>query len=77
MWDSPAFQPTECKVGDVVELGMVGGDGYAFPQIMWGGKLHIIVREADVSGICEPDDPTAEQLADVLALEEFLGSENV
>jgi len=51
MWDSKTFQPTECKVGDIVELGMVGGDGYAFPQILWGGKTHLICREADVSGV--------------------------
>lgn len=73
MWDSPVFQPTQCKVGDIVELGMVGGDGYAFPQILWGGKIHIIVREADVSGICEYE---ADEVTDfALKLQTFIGQE--
>lgn len=57
MWRSKTFQPTEVKVGDVVELGAVRIDGritgYSFQQIMWGSKMHIICREADVSGIVE------------------------
>ena len=73
-WRSPAFQPTECKVGDIVELGMVGGDGYAFPQILWGNVVHIVCREADVSGVCEPDpDSAAVQFG--AALQEFIGQE--
>ena len=55
MWRSSVFQPTEVKVGDVVELGAVRIDGrivgYSFQQIQWGGKMHIMCREADVSGI--------------------------
>lgn len=55
MWRSKVFQPTQCKVGDIVELGSVRIDGrivgYSFQQIMWGSKMHIICREADVSGI--------------------------
>lgn len=55
MWRSKTFQPTELKVGDVVELGGYGEDdrgnlhrGYNFQQIMWGNKMHILCREADV-----------------------------
>lgn len=53
MWDSKRFQPTEIKVGDVVELGGYDFGGYGFQQFYWGDKLHIICREADVSGIVE------------------------
>lgn len=60
MWRSTTFQPTQVKVGDVVELGAVKVDGrvigYSFQQIMWGSKMHIMCREADVSGIV--DDST-------------------
>ena len=52
MWDSKRFQPTEVKVGDIVELGSPQGErGYSFQQFMWGNDLHILCREADVSGI--------------------------
>lgn len=55
MWRSSTFQPTQVKVGDIVELGAVKIDGriagYSFQQIQWGSKMHIICREADVSGI--------------------------
>lgn len=55
MWDSKHFQPTEVKVGDVVELGSPQGlRGYSFQQIMWGDTMHLVCREADVSGVvCE------------------------
>lgn len=53
MWDSTVFQETEVKVGDIVELGGYNHGGYSFPQIMWGGKPHLICREADVVGIVE------------------------
>jgi hypothetical protein len=53
MWDSMHFQPTVVQVGDIVELGMVDGDGYAFESFMWGNVRHIWVREADVSGVIE------------------------
>jgi co-chaperonin GroES (HSP10) len=59
MWKSEVFQPTEVKVGDVIELGGYDFRGYTFPSIYWGGKLHIICREADVSGIL--DGVTADQ----------------
>lgn len=52
MWDSKRFQPTEVKVGDIVELGSPQGQrGYSFQQFMWGDELHILCREADISGI--------------------------
>ena len=51
MWDAKVFQPTEVKVGDLVELGMIEGNGYQFQSFLWGDKRHIIVREADVSGV--------------------------
>lgn len=55
MWDSTVFQPTQVKVGDIVNLGSPQGSrGYAFQSIMWGDKLHIICREADVALIEEP-----------------------
>ena len=57
MWKSKTFQETQVKVGDIVELGAVKIDGrvhgYSFQQIMIGSKMHIICREADVSGIVE------------------------
>lgn len=51
MWDSKQFQPTEVKVGDIVELGGYEFGGYGFQQFLWGNKMHIFCREADVSGI--------------------------
>ena len=53
MWDSEVFQPCVVKPGDVVELGGYGHQGYTFPSFYWGGKLHLIIREADVSGVLE------------------------
>jgi hypothetical protein len=50
-WDSKTFQPTECKVGDIVELGGIELGGYAFQTFLWGDVVHLICREADVSGI--------------------------
>lgn len=63
MWKSKTFQPTQVKVGDVVELGAVKMDGrmvgYSFQQIMVGSKMHIMCREADVSGILTKEEVTA------------------
>lgn len=59
MWDSETFEPTTVKVGDVVELGGYDYQGYSFPSIYWGDKLHLICREQDVSGVV--DGLTAEQ----------------
>lgn len=57
MWRSKTFQPTQVKVGDIVELGSVQLEGryvgYSFQQIYWGNTMHIMCREADVSGIVE------------------------
>lgn len=51
MWESDVFWPTTLKVGDVVELGGYDYRGYSFQTFYWGGKLHLICREADVSGV--------------------------
>ena len=53
MWKSDVFQPTTVKVGNVVELGGIEFQGYAFPTVYWGGKLHLIVREEDISGVVD------------------------
>lgn len=50
-WESKAFRPCDVKVGDIVQLGGLGIDGYLFPTFRWGGKEHVICREADVTGI--------------------------
>jgi co-chaperonin GroES (HSP10) len=52
VWKSDVFQPTTVKVGDVIELGGYDFRGYSFPSIYWGGKLHLICREEDVSFVC-------------------------
>lgn len=56
MWSSKSFQPTEVKVGDVVELGGADLGGYAFQTIRWGDVMHILCREEDVSMVCEDDE---------------------
>ncbi len=69
MWDSKVFQPTEVKVGDVVELGGYGEDdmghlyrGFNFQQFSWGGKWHVICREADICAIVEADTSLSEDI---------------
>jgi co-chaperonin GroES (HSP10) len=59
MWDSDVFEPTQLKVGDVVELGGYGHQGYSFQTFLWGNKEHLLCREMDVSGVV--DGMTAEQ----------------
>ncbi len=63
MWRSKVFQPTQVKVGDIVELGAVKVDGrmhgYSFQQVLWGNKVHIMCREADVSGVVAKDEVPA------------------
>ena len=54
-WDSKVFQPTECKVGDIVELGGLQFGGYSFQTVYIGNVLHLICREADVAGIVEEE----------------------
>lgn len=51
MWDSTRFRPTECKVGDIVELGGAELNGYAFETFRWGDKLCVHCREADVAAV--------------------------
>ena len=51
MWKSRTFQPTQVQVGDIVELGMVDGNGYAFQTFLWGDTVHLICTERDVSGV--------------------------
>lgn len=51
MWESEIFLPITLKVGDVVELGGYDYRGYSFQTFYWGEKLHLICREADVSGV--------------------------
>lgn len=52
MWKSPIFQPTEVKVGDVVELGAAQETrGYNFQTFLWGDKMHVICTERDVAGV--------------------------
>ena len=67
MWRSKKFQPTEVKIGDIVELGGYGEDdrgglhrGYNFQQFYWGDKMHIVCREADVGCIVEEEPSTIE-----------------
>ena len=45
------FQPTEVKVGDIVHLGSREGDGLPFDTFIWGDKLMVCCREADVCGV--------------------------
>lgn len=52
------FQPTEVRVGDVVELGglnVFDGQGYIFPEVIVNGERHLIVSEQDVCGIRAPE----------------------
>jgi hypothetical protein len=67
MWDSKVFQPCEVKVGDLVELGGMDIGGYSFQTFMWGDKLHVICREADVSGVVTDDLPEIDNHADLTA----------
>lgn len=55
-WDSKHFLKTEVRVGDVVELGGLELEGYLHQSFMWGHKLHVICREADVAGIIESSE---------------------
>ena len=59
MWDSEVFQPTVVQVGDVIELGGYDFRGYTFPSFYWGSKLHLVIREEDISGVL---DMTADEV---------------
>lgn len=45
--------PTEVRPGDVVELGGLEIDGYAFQQITIGHEVHLICQEKDVACVDE------------------------
>ena len=47
-WLSKQFVPTEVKVGDVIELGLLEIGGGLFPTIVWGSETVVICQEADV-----------------------------
>lgn len=52
------YQPTEVRVGDVVELGglnVFDGQGYQFPEVTLNGERHLIISEQDVCGVREPE----------------------
>jgi co-chaperonin GroES (HSP10) len=45
------FQPTEVRVGDIVELGglnVFDGHGYQFSEIVIGTETHLVCSEKDV-----------------------------
>lgn len=52
-WEAKHFQPTEVKVGDIVELGGLEIRGYLFTSFLWGDKEHIICQEADVAAVVQ------------------------
>jgi len=52
-WYSAIYQPTDVKVGDIVELGGLELRGYLFHTFLWGSKEHILCREADVAMVIE------------------------
>lgn len=55
---SKRFQPTELKVGDIVELGglnVFDGQGYAFHEEWIDNVKHIICHENDVACVVEPE----------------------
>lgn len=43
--------PTEVKPGDIVELGGLEIDGYAFKQVTIGHQVLVLCQEQDVTGI--------------------------
>lgn len=50
-WESKAFLPTDCKVGDEIELGGLERRGYLFGTFRWGTKTCVMCREADVATV--------------------------
>ena len=53
--ESKHFRPTEVKVGDVVELGGLENQGYAFATVMIDGVECVECTEQDVCAVHEPD----------------------
>lgn len=51
-WKAKCFRPNDVQVGDVVQLE----PHRLFQQFYWGDRLHIICREEDVAGICNPHE---------------------
>ena len=49
--------PTEVRPGDVVELGGLEIDGYAFQQITIGHEVHVVCSEKDVCGVIDGHRP--------------------
>lgn len=49
------FQPTEVKVGDIVDFGGLEFDGYLFPRVRWGDIDTVICREADVCVVVQSE----------------------
>lgn len=52
--ESKFFQPTEVKVGDMVEYGCLkafDGQSYQFEEILLNGVKHVIITERDVTGV--------------------------
>lgn len=45
-WLSKAFRPTDVKVGDLVQF-----EERLFETFYWGEKLHMMIREEDVTGV--------------------------
>jgi co-chaperonin GroES (HSP10) len=48
---SAQFMPTEVKAGDVVELGGLEREGYAFQTVIVDGVECVIATEKDVCGV--------------------------
>ncbi len=49
--ETTVFVPAEVKPGDIVELGglnIFDGRGYAFPEVIIDGEVHILCQEQDV-----------------------------
>jgi hypothetical protein len=57
MWDAKCFQPTEVKPGDIIEVGGLENDGYAFETCWYGDKFCFWCTERDVCGVSEGMDP--------------------
>jgi hypothetical protein len=50
-WSSMSFRPCDVKVGDIVQIGGLGIDGYLFQTFRWGNVTHVVCSERDVTGI--------------------------
>src|SRR5271170_6359778 len=44
-WESKAFRPCDVRVGDIVQIGGLGIDGYLFQTFRWGGKEMVVCSE--------------------------------